>query len=329
MTDHKLRRRQRSPGDLRFGFRAPADGSPAPFRVLISVRWVTAGLLWFVALLVSVIAFPRRLAAVAVGASVAGGIGGVAAAIAQAARIRHEVVPIAVRDLPPELDGLRIAQLSDLHLGALFTIGNARAARRWVKAQQPDLIALTGDFIGHRRHLPLLREALAGLAAPRGVYGVFGNHDYWTDIGALAAALRDCGVDVLRNEQRLIEIGAARLAVVGIDCVWEARHDVERALRGRPVDAITIVLAHEPDIADAIAPCNVALQLSGHTHAGHIALPGLGPAFLPRHGFRYFRGLHQAGDLWVYVSRGLGGLPLRFGARPEVTLLVLRREARG
>jgi uncharacterized protein len=327
MSHHKLNRKQRRPGDLRFGLRPPADGSPAPFRVLISVRWLAAGLVWFGALAVSVIAFGRRVAAVVVGASVAGGIGGVVAAIAQAARIRHEVVPIPVRDLPPELDGFRIAQLADLHLGAWFTWGNVRAARRWVEGQQPDVIVLTGDFVGHRRHLPVLREALDGMAAPCGVFGIFGNHDYWTDIPALEGVLRDCGVDVLRNEQRLITIGSATLALVGVDCVWEDRHDVELALRDRPVNAITVALAHEPDIADTIAPCNVALQLSGHTHAGHVALPGLGPAFLPRHGFRYFRGLHRVGNMWVYVSRGLGGLPLRFGARPEVTLLVLRREA--
>jgi hypothetical protein len=80
-----------------------------------------------------------------------------------------------------------------------------------------------------------------------------------------------------------------------------------------------------PFAADEIAPYGAALQLSGHTHAGHFALPWLGPAFLPRHGFNYFRGLLRVGSMWVYVSRGFGGFPLRLGCPPEATLFTLRK----
>jgi predicted MPP superfamily phosphohydrolase len=118
------------------------------------------------------------------------------------------------------------------------------------------------------------------------------------------------------------------LSIVGIDCVWEAQHNVEQAFNDHSLALATIVLAHEPDIADEVARYNPLLQLSGHTHGGHFALPILGPAFLPRHGFRYFRGIQRVGDMWLYVSRGVGGFPLRLGSTPEVTIFTLHSAKR-
>jgi uncharacterized protein len=169
-----------------------------------------------------------------------------------------------------------------------------------------------------------LRDHLRGIHAPYGVFAILGNHDYWTDVGLIERILREYGIDLLRNERRWFEIGDATLCLVGVDCVWENLHDLERALGDLPANATTIVLAHEPDIADEVAVSGAVLQLSGHTHAGHFTLPWLGPAFLPRHGFRYYRGLQQIGNMWLYVSRGLGGYPLRLGCPPEVTEFTLR-----
>jgi predicted MPP superfamily phosphohydrolase len=314
----------RAAGEPRFGWQVPQDGSPAPFRVLVSVRWLWAGLTALVLFGATLVRAPRRRRLpLVLGAGLAG-LATLVTAIVQAERLAFEHVTVPIADLPPALDGFTIIQLSDFHLGAPFTVANLQRAVAWTRRQQPDLVALTGDFVNYTDDVPLLRECLQGISARHGVYAILGNHDYWTDIAVVEQAFARHGIEVLRNEQRRIEVGNSRLYLVGVDCVWERQHDLDLALGSIPADATVVVLAHEPDIADEIARYGAALQLSGHTHAGHIALPGLGPLFLPRHGFRYFQGLQRIGRMWLYVSRGLGGAPVRLGCPPEATVLTLR-----
>jgi uncharacterized protein len=311
--------------DRRFGWRVPEDGSKAPFRVLINLRWLRAGLAAVALFSAALIRLPQRWRLPLILSAAATAMATLATAIVQAWRLIFERITIPIADLPPELDGFTIIQLSDFHLGAPFTVEKLRRARAWVQQEQPDLLVLTGDFVNYSQDVPLLQDTLHGLAARHGVYATLGNHDYWTDIMVVEAALAKHGIVLLRNERRQIKRGSASLYLAGIDCVWEDRHDPALALSGIPADAITLVLAHEPDIADEIAPYGPVLQLSGHTHAGHFTLPGLGPLFLPRHGFRYYQGLQRVGQMWLYVSRGLGGEPLRLGCTPEATLFTLRR----
>lgn len=315
---------QRTP---RFGVRVPPAGAPVPFRVLISTRWLYAGALAFSAALLGVMKVPLRLRLPSLlgGSSVLGLIALVLASF-EARRPKFERITLPIADLPRALDGFTIIQLTDLHLGSRATIQNFRRALTWVRTRQPDLIVFTGDFISFHDQIALLQAELPPLCAPYGVYAIFGNHDYWTKIEQIAEILQARGITLLRNEQRRIQVGDATLMLVGLDCIWEERHDLEVALANIPPHTPTIVLAHEPDIADEVAPYAPMLQLSGHTHAGHIAMPGLGPLFLPRHGFRYFRGLQRVGQMWLYVSRGLGGYPLRLGCPPEVTEITLVRE---
>ncbi len=312
----------------RFGLRVPLDGSPAPFRVLVNVRWLWAGLVGLVAFLVTLVRVPRHLRLPLVLSGVLAGLSMLVTAIVQARQLAVEHVTIPIDDLPPALDGFTIIQLSDFHLGSPFSAANLQRAIAWMRRQQPDLVVLTGDFVSYTDNLPLLHEGLQDLSAHHGIYAILGNHDYWTDIAVVEQALARHSIELLRNEQRCIDVGGSRLYLVGIDCVWEAQHDLELALSSIADDGPVVVLAHEPDIADEIAAYGPALQLSGHTHAGHITLPGLGPLFLPRHGFRYFRGLHRVGRMWLYVSRGLGGAPLRLGCPPEATMLRLRAAPR-
>ena len=315
-------------GEPRFGWRVPQDGSPAPFRVLINTRWLGVGLAALAMFGATLARIPRHRWLPLVLSSGLAGLAMLGTAIVQARQLIFERVTIPIADLPRALDGFTIIQLSDLHLGAPFTVANLQRAVAWTRRQQPDLVALTGDFINYIDDVPLLHECLQGISARHGVYAILGNHDYWTDIAIVEQALARHGIELLRNEQRRIDVGGSRLYLVGVDCVWEARHDLDLALSSIPADAPVVVLAHEPDIADEIAPYGAALQLSGHTHAGHMALPGLGPLFLPRHGFRYFQGLQRIGRMWLYVSRGLGGVPLRLGCPPEATMLTLRAAPR-
>ncbi len=302
----------------------PAQGTPAPFRVLVSTRWLAFGTGLGLAGLVALVRAPQRWLAL-LKSMVVAGLTATILAVAEARRLRFESIPVPVVDLPGQLDGLKVVQLTDLHLGSLFSAAKLRRAKAWLAQVQPDMIVLTGDFISHERDIGLLRAGLADIRAPLGVYAVLGNHDYWTNIPAIEHIFHKHGVVLLRNERRLLDLAGASLCIVGIDCVWEQLHDLAKGLCGRPPGATTLVLVHEPDTADDIAQYGAALQLSGHTHAGHFAVPGLGPAFLPRHGLLYFRGLQRVGGMWLYVSRGLGGFPLRLGSPPEATLLTLRK----
>jgi predicted MPP superfamily phosphohydrolase len=260
--------------------------------------------------------------AVAGGLSVASGF----AALRRSPRIvRHR---IGIADLPPELEGYRIAQLSDLHCGP-FT--PAERVRRWVaraNALAPDLMVVTGDLItSGDEYVEVVAAELGGLRATDGVFGSMGNHDYFTDGDKLADALERHGMTVLRNRGLTITRGAARLHVAGVDDTWTRRHDVPAALRERPTGTPVVLLAHDPDLFVEAAAHGVDLTLSGHTHGGQIAIPGAPRVNMARILTPFTAGIFHAGGSTLFVNRGLGttGPPVRIGARPEIAVLELRR----
>jgi predicted MPP superfamily phosphohydrolase len=156
------------------------------------------------------------------------------------------------------------------------------------------------------------------------VLACLGNHDHWTDADAVAGALTDAGITVLRNAAREVADG---LWVAAVDDVWERYADLEKALEGVPAGATVVLLAHEPDYADEVAADGrVSLQLSGHSHGGQVRLPFAGPLVLPYLGRKYPAGLYRVGEMWLYVNRGVGLVSpaVRFNCRPEVTVLRLR-----
>jgi len=243
-----------------------------------------------------------------------------------------ERVTVHVPGLPPALDGLRIAHLSDLHWGPYTAQREVRAAVEKANALAPDLIALTGDYVLYSAdHARPCAHELAALRAPLGVYAVPGNHDYWTDIEVVTAQLRAAGLSLLRNAAHRLEVNGAALWLAGVDDVWERHHDLEATLVSVPLDEPVLLLVHEPDFADEVvrAPHRLVLQLSGHSHGGQVNLPLLGRPILPWLGQRYPAGLQAVpgSALQVYTNRGIGvtAPPLRFNCRPEVTLLTLAR----
>ena len=236
---------------------------------------------------------------------------------------------IAIVDLPPELEGYRIAQLSDLHCGP-FT--PPERVRLWVaraNALGADLIAVTGDLItSGEDYVDAVAAELGALRAPDGVLACMGNHDYFTDGDQLAAALERHGMNVLRNRGVTVTRGAARLYVAGVDDTWTKRHDVAAALRARPAEAPVVLLAHDPSLFVEAAAHGVDLTLSGHTHGGQVAVPGATRRLnLARIITPYTAGFFHEGRSTLHVTRGLGttGPPVRLGARPEIAFLELRR----
>lgn len=225
------------------------------------------------------------------------------------------------------LDGLRIAFLSDIHVGFVMDAAMlARVAAR-VAAAQPDLVCLGGDLINTReREILFWREALALLAAPLGLFAVPGNHDHFfgKDIGLWQSFLRTHGVESLVNRGVRIERGGACLWLAGIDDLTDGEPDLEAALAGRREDEPTILLSHHPDVFQIAQAVGIDLQLSGHTHGGQILLFGWAPITHSR--FGWWRGHHVRNGAQLYVSRGVGVtlLPIRFAAPNEVPILVLR-----
>lgn len=236
-------------------------------------------------------------------------------------------------DLPASLDGLRIAHLSDLHIGSYD--GRARGLE-WVRRTHettPDLILVTGDLVTSGTHFyGAAADVLAELRAPCGVHVILGNHDQW-DRELFREELEARGVSLLDNtwSELSVERGGhvARLIIAGLGDPYTQRADMDSTLDGRPA-GFTVLMAHYPTWASRAAGRNVGLVLSGHTHGGQVGVPWLSDrlnvASLMKH---HSRGLFLYGDMWLHVSAGLGtsGPPIRLGVPPEIALLSLRRAA--
>jgi uncharacterized protein len=303
----------------------------------VSMGWLTYVLLLCalrdLLLALSAVAAPAvRVAIDAAGAAVV--FWGATAALALGAlaalrgpHVQHVDVPIDA--LPPALDGYRIVQISDLHVGP--TIGAAYVKRvvQISNALAPDLVALTGDLVDGS--VPRLRDAiapLAQLASRDGVYVALGNHDYYSGAGAWVEHFERLGLTVLRNEHRVVTRGAARLVVGG---VVDPAARMERppqtpqphlAAAPEAGAAVRLLLAHNPKLAPLGAQAGFDLQLSGHTHAGQFFPWTLAVRLVHA---PHVAGLSKQDRMWVYVSAGTGtwGPPVRLGTRPELTLVRL------
>ncbi|BDG01967.1 metallophosphoesterase [Anaeromyxobacter oryzae] len=265
------------------------------------------------------------------GAALAGAAGAIGALPATAEAERPMPVPehvtFDVPGLDPAHDGLKVAQLSDLHVGPRTPPEVIRAAIEEANAFHPDLVVLTGDYLCHNpREVLAMQEQLGGLVAP--TVAVLGNHDVWTDPDGAADALRGHGYEVLENAWTTVRLRGAPLPIVGVGDRLTKHEDVARAVRGLPPAAAPLVLAHAPRSADTLRGLGRPLLcLSGHTHGGQINLPIITPLFLHLVVHEpYVRGRYRVGDVSLYVNRGIGmsGIRTRINSPPEVTLATLR-----
>lgn len=238
---------------------------------------------------------------------------------------------IAIRDLPEAFYGFRIAQITDVHHSRIVPIEEVRRVVEAVKALQPDLIALTGDYTtAYRRYIEPCAEALGGLSAPHGVWAVLGNHDHYTDPDLTTRALERHHINVIENGNTLIRRGGDRLQLMGVGDVTWNRADWQRTLYGIDKRLPSVMLSHQPVVFDRPEAAEVSLILSGHTHGGQVSLPLFGPPLRFARDFRYVRGLYERNGTQLYVSAGTGviGLPVRLGVRPEISIIKLKREER-
>ena len=242
----------------------------------------------------------------------------------QRGRPRLHRYRVPVRGLHPAHEGLRIAHLSDLHVGILTNHAFIRAAIQMAKAESPDLVLMTGDYVCYSpKFVGLLGEIVSGLTVP--TVCVLGNHDYWTWGHGVAAQLQHQQYDVLRNQHTQLILRGEPLVIVGVDDAATRQADVERAFAGVPPHLTKLVLSHVPSTFDAIARHAPALTLSGHTHGGHVQIKGVTDRLFRKLGMPYIKGFYRQADSLLYVNCGVGSssVPIRAGAPSEVAILTL------
>lgn len=261
---------------------------------------------------------------------------------------RYEEVTIHIPDLHPDLEGFRIVQISDLHLGSFH--GSPEKITEMVSMVndlQPDMILNTGDFItfGHREY-GNFDTILLKMNSKYGNYAILGNHDIGTYLrGAteediqttmtnVSRSVVESGYTLLNRSNDIICVGASKLAIIGAET--RGRHPqmihprLEEAVKGTIDADLRILMTHDPNHWDQViadAP-GIELTLSGHTHGMQFGYIGKNVKWSPsKYFYPRWYGLFTSGDMNLYVNRGLGvlGIPVRFGMPPEITILILRR----
>lgn len=259
-----------------------------------------------------------------------GGLG--VAGYAGARRLVVRRLDVGVEDLPPGLEGMRIVQISDLHVGPHTSRRYLARVASAVRDARPDLIAITGDQVDdYARDVEPFAAAFGGLSAPLGVFAIPGNHDVYAGWPAVHRGLEAMGLTVLVNRAVAVERHGVRFWVAGTGDPAGRRGtpvapDIERTLADIPRGAFTLALAHNPALWPALAERGVELTLSGHTHYGQIAIPRLGWS-LASPFLEHAMGRHRRDGSQLYINPGTNywGIPFRLGTPPEVTVLTLRR----
>lgn len=244
-------------------------------------------------------------------------------------------------DLPPGLDGLKLVQLSDLHIGPMLGPKTVARWRTLAEREAPDILVVTGDFVDSLpSEIAPFIESFGDFPAPFGRFAILGNHDYFTDPRPMWKDLEAAGFHCIENKNIIVERNGALLAMVGISDPMASngrfrgihfgegpRPDL--AIQGIPDSAWRLCLSHRPSDWDLAVGTGAKLTLSGHTHGGQInIIPGVSSARMMG---PYTRGLFDENGFKLYVSRGLGvvGIPMRLGSPPEIVVITLRTKSLG
>lgn len=238
---------------------------------------------------------------------------------------RHQLgvtrATVDVMGLPAGLAGLRIGLLTDIHRSRWVSHDDVAQAVATLMNERPDLIVLGGDYVtwGDRQYVGPSAEALAGIEAPRGVFGILGNHD---DDHDMPAELTRKGVQMLKDARTRVTINGEPLDLIGIRFWTRRQSDIASLAKGARGTAV--LLAHDPRRLAEAAALRIPLVLSGHTHGGQVILPGLGAVAAQK--FPVVAGIGRRDRTTMFVSRGLGTVyvPVRINCPPEVALLTLQ-----
>lgn len=273
-----------------------------------------------------------KAGAVSLGLVAAGGAGW--SYLVEPGWVQVEKVTVSLPRLSPNFHGMRILQVSDIHMGGWMNSERLQHAADLILAEQPDLLLLTGDFlIGHgfdsnsEQRLQELINILTPLTISIPSFAVLGNHDYWTNADAVREMLKQSGIVDLTNSVFTLSDSGQHLHICGVDDIWEGDARLNEVVSRLPREGTAILLAHEPDFADeSAATGRFDLQVSGHSHGGQVVIPFYGPPVLPYLGQKYHSGLYRIGEMLQYTNRGLGMIdpPIRFNCPPEITVFTLQ-----
>lgn len=237
--------------------------------------------------------------------------------------------------LPKNLNGLKVVQLSDLHLGSFYDYSSFQEVRRLTNNLKPDIIVITGDFVNNNpSELKANYKDLQLLKADIGIFSCLGNHDHYMkdyEHNELVRALNNAGSNLLINKSERLIINNSPLNIVGVDNLGMRQKfgDFDKAFKSVNNEETSILLCHDPTNWDLNIrnkyPAD--LTLSGHTHGGQVAWEFNGFEFKPaKFVYRQFEGLYKNGNNQLYINRGIGtvGPPLRIGVKPEITEIILK-----
>lgn len=245
--------------------------------------------------------------------------------------VHHET--LAINKWPKELDQLRIAVISDIHVGSWNVHDDKlRSIVQRTNELKPDMIVILGDYMAgqgrmsHRVLPEVFAPVLKELRAPLGVYSVLGNHDWWWDGRRVRLGLETNGIKVLDDEVLEVPAPGRSVWLAGLADLWTRPQHVEETIAKIPLDVPIIAITHNPDIFPRL-PERVPLLLAGHTHAAQIHFPIIGPIVKPSR-YGYVRGHYYQSEHHLFVTTGIGTsiIPIRFGVPPEIVLLTVRSQ---
>lgn len=245
-------------------------------------------------------------------------------------------IELAYADLPQELDGLKIAHMTDVHIGPYVSGKDVKKMVTLLQQDSPDLLAITGDFVDDVSLLPGVMDTMKPFMAslPLGTWFCMGNHEHRRGAGPIRSVLQQNGVRILDNQHQRLPFGGGHFAIAGVDYPVgastsvrpeAAQYFMEAACDKIPDKEFTILMAHHPDFLPAAFKRQIGLTLAGHTHGGQV---GWGQKSAFEFMYPYMRGVYREEQSFGFVSSGAGHwMPFRFNCPPEVSILTLKRKA--
>ncbi|NDV79076.1 metallophosphoesterase [Dysgonomonas sp. 511] len=255
----------------------------------------------------------------------------------EAMNVQIKEMVFSHKDIPPAFDGKKVVFVSDIHFNRYFAEKELASLVNRINGLNPDVILLGGDYISSDTlDVAPLFASLAKLQAKYGVYSVLGNHDHWEDASLMQAGLENSGIHIADNNSFWIKEGADSIKIGGVGDFWEDEQLIENTINDIKTSDFCILLSHNPDYMEVLDSEEVDLMLSGHTHAGQGTFFGLWAPIMPssmhqeyiQTGQKYRYGWKQKGEISLYVSSGvgMGKIPFRFFAWPEIAAITLKKK---
>lgn len=244
--------------------------------------------------------------------------------------VKEKVSIIADDDIPQQFNNTKIVFISDIHHGPFFSNTRVNRLVKRINDLRPDIILLGGDYV-HRSpdYIKPCFEALRGLEATFGVYGVLGNHDHWEDADLTRDCMTEAGIHLIDNRAYWIEKNGARIKIGGVGDYLEDIQDLDPTVSDVTTEDFVVLVTHNPDFVEQIDTDVIDLVFAGHNHGGQVTFFGLWAPILPSEcGRKYRTGIVETIATKVVVSNGIGTItpPVRFFARPQIIMAVLEAE---